>query len=122
LAAHLYDSNGRGWPRKRRCYRTRKHYSEGAGAANTGILVGGPLTESELPARFRPGEYFAFGHVCSKVNPGEIISVDETKISESVPRNYFRILSFRDENCKSLFVRTARNPSGGRRHVFFGRR
>ena len=88
-----------------------------------GIVVGGPLTESELPARSGPGEYFAeFEHECSKVKPGEYIRVDETKIGESRARKYLRLLANGEESYRSLFVRTATNPNGGRRHVFIGRR
>jgi hypothetical protein len=92
----------------------------GIGAA---IVVRGPFSESELPARSGPGEYFdEFGREALALRAGEYVQVDEKKICESRARNYLRTLASKDENYRTLFVRTATNPNGGRRHVFIGRR
>lgn len=101
----------------------KKQSSEQGLSTNTRIVLRGPISEGELPARSGPGEYFdEFGREALALRAGQFIQVDETKISESRARKYLRILSSRDESYKSFFVRTATNPTGGRRHVFVGRR
>jgi hypothetical protein len=88
-----------------------------------GIVVRGPISETELPARSGPGEYFDdFRREALALRVGECIQVDEKKICESRARKYLRILASKEESYRTLFVRTAINPNGGRRYVFIGRR
>jgi hypothetical protein len=109
--------------RRKRAIRTKKQYEDKPVSTNPSIVVRGPFSESELPTRSGPGEYFEeFERACARLKAGEIIEFDAAKITEHRSRKYLRILANKGQGYKALYMRTATDPHGGRRRVFIGRR
>ena len=88
-------------------------------APSAGLVAGKQILVSELPVRSRPFEFFPeFKIACASLQPGHAVEVDCARVDEHRARKYLQTLAKVDDSFKSLVLRTATNPNGGRRRVF----